>query len=73
MTLCDYCKHANMTCEIYPMETSSCVEFKPESTEALKRGALIIASGMRNAATEELSMQHWRLLCRLLLPEDRNA
>jgi hypothetical protein len=35
MTLCDYCRKANRCCEVYPIETLTCVEYQvdPERAE----------------------------------------
>mgnify|MGYP001547954913 CR=1 FL=1 len=46
MTLCDFCRKANRSCEAYPLETLTCVEYQvdPKHTKA---AALALAETAR--------------------------
>mgnify|MGYP001553231746 CR=1 FL=1 len=49
MTLCDFCLKANRSCEAYPMETLTCVEYQVDPERA-KAAALELAGAVQ--ATE---------------------
>jgi hypothetical protein len=61
-TLCGYCQLADAGCPAFPLQTRSCVEFRPY-VDSAHDAAVLIAGGLREARDTVESQRRFKLLC----------
>lgn len=62
--MCVDCAHADSTCEVYPQQTTTCVNFAPVSREVRKRWELWMSRRVWGCSSESRDV-YWPLLTRL--------